>query len=116
MRQFLSSLLIAGSVAACGGGGPTASPVATASVDLPRSYRFEPVAITVQVDTTVTWTNSDNFTHTVRLETTGQIIGQMAPGETVTWTFDAPGLVPYDCSLHPNDMQGTVFVTEADGS
>ena len=39
----------------------------------------------------------------------------MAPGETVTWTFDTPGLVPYDCSLHPTDMPGTVLVTEADG-
>ena len=33
------------------------------SVDLPKSYKFAPAAITVTAGTTVTWTNDDNFTH-----------------------------------------------------
>ena len=53
----------------CVGGGPDgaeASPVATTTVDMPKSYRFAPQAITVEAGSTVTWTNSDNFTHSVR--------------------------------------------------
>ena len=43
-------------------------PVATTEVQLPRSYRFAPAAITVPVGATVTWTNDDNFTHTVQVD------------------------------------------------
>jgi plastocyanin len=60
----------------------------------------------------VTWTNSDNFTHSVRFLDDGD--GEplmMKPGEQVTHVFDAAGLFRYDCSLHPNDMSGTVRVT-----
>jgi plastocyanin len=35
----------------------------------------------------------------------------MAPGESVSHTFTTPGLYPYVCSLHPNDMKGSVLVT-----
>jgi plastocyanin len=109
----LTPVLLAAVVLACGGSAPSAQPVATSVVGLPRSYRFEPAAITVPVRTTVTWTNSDNFTHTVRLKASGEIIGQMAPTESVTYTFEVAGVFAYDCSLHPSDMQGTVLVTEA---
>ena len=48
-------------------GAEAASPSPPTQVDLPRSYRFEPEAITVPDGTTVTWTNNDHFTHSVRL-------------------------------------------------
>jgi plastocyanin len=89
-----------------------AEPVATDQVDLPPSYRFEPEAITVPNGTTVTWTNSDNFTHNVRLLDDGGQELQLAPGESVSFTFTGPGEHHYDCSFHPNDMQGVVIVTE----
>jgi plastocyanin len=103
---ILFTLLLA---AACQAAEPSA-PVATDQVDLPRSYRFAPEDITVPVGTTVTWTNNDNFTHTVRLldTDTDQTVRQ---GETVSHAFTQPGLFRYDCSLHPNDMQGSVLVT-----
>ena len=97
-------------VAACGGGaGAGRSPVATAAVDLPASYRFAPAAITVPAGTTVTWTNSDNFTHNVSLEGLAPLT--MAPGERASHTFTTPGSYPYVCSLHPKDMKGSVLVT-----
>jgi plastocyanin len=37
----------------------------------------------------------------------------MKPGESVSFTFDEPGLHNYDCSFHSTDMKGTVLVTEA---
>jgi len=97
-------------VAACGGGaGTNQSPVATATVDLPKSYRFAPVAISVPAGTTVTWTNHDNFTHNVSLEDADPLT--IAPGESISHTFATPGLYPYVCSLHPKDMKGSVLVT-----
>jgi len=90
-------------------GGPNASPVATTSVDLPKSYKFEPAAITVKAGSTVTWTNDDNFTHSVRLAGAQPLV--MKPGEHVTQTFATPGTYQFDCSFHPQDMKGTVVVT-----
>lgn len=98
-------------VACTGGSGGSASPVATSAVDLPPSYKFVPPAITVAVDTTVTWTNSDNFSHTVDIADDPAEPLFMSPGERVTYTFDSPGTFAYVCSLHPNDMTGTVIVT-----
>ena len=101
-------------VGACGGSGPAGSaaePVATTAVDLPPSYRFEPEAITVPAGSAVTWTNSDNFTHSVQL--TGGEADEprlMQPGATASITFDEPGTYPYQCHLHPTDMRGTVTV------
>ena len=54
-------------VACASAGDATASPVATNTVELPKSYRFAPAAITVPAAATVTWTNHDDFTHNVRL-------------------------------------------------
>lgn len=96
---------------ACSGTAADASPVATSQVDLPPSYRFEPEAITVPDGTTVTWTNSDRFTHNVRLLDDGGDILELAPGESVSFTFRGAGEHRYDCSFHPNDMSGVVVVT-----
>ena len=87
----------------------TPSPVATTTVDLPKSYRFEPPAISVRVGSTVTWTNSDNFTHNVTFP--GEAPKTMAPGERTTREFPTTGTYAYQCTLHPNDMQGSVIVT-----
>jgi plastocyanin len=102
-------------VAACASN-PGTSPVATTSVDLPKSYRFDPPAIAVQVGATVTWTNSDNFTHSVQFDgdpAPGTVIG---PGESTTHVFDQPGTYAYVCSFHPRDMSGSVVVTAEPGS
>ena len=99
-------------LSACAGTTAEADPVAT-EVDLPPSYKFVPEAITVPAGTEVTWTNNDNFTHSVRLLDDGNVVLTMKPGESVSFTFDEPGLHNYDCSFHATDMKGTVLVTEA---
>jgi plastocyanin len=98
-------------LAACGGSSSPPSPVATNAVDLPKSYRFEPKAIAVPAGATVTWTNHDNFTHTIHLFDDGGVIYTLKPGDSATFTFTTPGLHRYECSLHPRDMQGSVLVT-----
>lgn len=113
--RLLLALVAAAALAGCAA--PTSSePVATDVVDLPPSYKFVPENITVPDGTTVTWTNHDNFTHSVRLLDDGGAVMNMAPGESVTYTFTGPGLHHYDCSFHAGDMKGTVQVTEAAAS
>lgn len=88
------------------------TPVATAKVEMPPSYRFDPPVITVKAGTTVTWHNGDHFTHSVRLLDGSGIEKVAAPGESVSITFDKPGEYEYDCSFHPRDMRGKVIVTQ----
>jgi plastocyanin len=108
------ALALAGLVlAACAGAGRRGLPVATARVDLPRSYRYVPAQITVPVGTTVTWRNSDVFTHSVRLRDLADTNLIMKPGDSASYTFTTPGLHRYDCAFHTQMMTGSVEVTAA---
>ena len=100
--------LAAAALAAGCGGTEDAAPVATTEVLMAKSYRFEPRAIEVDAGATVTWTNEDNFTHTVRVE--GGEDHEVGPGESVEIAFDEPGTYEYVCTLHRRDMDGTVVV------
>jgi plastocyanin len=90
----------------CGGGESTA-PVETTQVTMAKSYVFEPATIEVSAGATVTWTNDDNFTHTVEVE--GGDDHEVEPGETYSTTFERAGTYRYVCTLHP-DMDGEVIV------
>jgi plastocyanin len=104
-------LALALALAACSQASST-KPVSTDHVDLPPSYLFSPAQITVKAGTTVTWTNHDNFTHSVRIPPqNGKVVGIMHPGQSVTYTFASSGTYQYDCSFHPQNMKGTVVVT-----
>ena len=113
IARLLVATGLALSLAACGGGAGAAvdaSPVATSSVELPKSYKFVPAAIVVPAGSTVTWANHDDFTHNVTLAD-GTPALTMRPGESATHTFDTAGTFDYMCSLHPKDMRGRVVVT-----
>ncbi len=89
-----------------------AEAVRTAAVNMPASYRFDPVAIEVDAGETVTWTNSDHFSHNVHVLGTAEWRSEvLAPGESVTFTFADPGEYAYQCDLHPQDMTGKVIVS-----
>jgi len=101
--------LLAATVFAAGcGAGESSEPIATTEVKMVKSYRFDPKTIQVRAGQTVTWTNEDNFTHTVQVE--GQADHQVGRGESVEITFDTPGTYHYVCTLHSQDMDGTVIV------
>jgi plastocyanin len=104
---LVAALALTGCAAEAGSG----SPVPTDRVDMPRSYRFAPAAITVPAGSTVTWTNNDQFTHSVRLPEAEAPDMVVKPGETVSHVFETPGTYPYLCTFHPNDMTGTVLVS-----
>jgi plastocyanin len=106
----LTTLLLLPVAACAGSASPNAGPVATAHVDLPQSYLFSPADIVVKAGTTVSWKSSDSFTHSVRLIDSGQVVGIMKPGDTVSFTFATASTYKYDCSFHPQNMKGTVTV------
>jgi plastocyanin len=108
MALAVAAALVLG---ACGSSAP-AAPVATTSVNLPASYRFDPAAITVSPGSTVTWTNNDHFTHSVQFLDGGLPSEPlvMEPGATASFRFDQAGTFRYQCHLHPQNMQGTIRV------
>ena len=63
-----------------------------------KSYRFDPSGSRSRPAQTVTWTNEDNFTHTVRVD--GQDDHKVERGESVSIAFDEPGTYHYVCTLH----------------
>src|SRR3979411_538253 len=86
--------------------------VRTNHVDLPPSYQFAPANIEVRPGSMVTWTNHDNFTHSVEVQ--GQTeVHMLRPGESTQISFAQPGTYPYVCTLHTQNMRGTVVVTVA---
>ncbi len=110
-RRFLPAVaVLAGAVFAvgCGGSGESSEPVATTEVQMVKSYRFDPKTIEIEAGETVTWTNDDNFTHTVQVD--GQSDHHVEQGESVSITFDEPGTYEYVCTLHRQDMDGEVIV------
>ena len=95
-------------VAAGCGGSESSEPVATTEVTMAKSYRFDPKAVEIQAGQSVTWTNDDNFTHTVKVD--GQADHKVERGESVSIAFDTPGTYHYVCTLHSQDMEGEVIV------
>ena len=91
----------------------TKDAIPTTSVKI-SNFMFDPMAITVKVSDTVTWTNMDSVHHTVTADTAsadapdGPLIGQ---GETYSFKFTKAGTYTLHCTAHPY-MHGTVVVTE----
>lgn len=107
-------------VAACSGG--TASPAATEapSAEAPAGgagavsivdFAFTPPDLSVAVDSTVTWTNTGDNTHTVKWSDGTPESSGLASGATYQRTFDAAGAYAYVCGIH-GSMAGTITVTE----
>jgi plastocyanin len=105
---LVSALLSAG--CASGGNPSSGEPVATNQVELPKSYRFDPASIVVDAGSTVTWTNQDDFPHNVHLLDGSERTVELPLGGEGTLTFEEAGQFDYECSLHPQQMQGSVTV------
>ena len=104
---FVAVLAVTVVAAGCGATG-NAAPVATTAISMAKSYRFSPNTIQINAGQSVTWTNNDNFTHTVKVD--GQDDHKVDRGHSVSITFDKPGTYHYVCTLHSHDMHGTVIV------
>ena len=72
-------------------------------------YTPQVVVVVIGVNNTVTWTNHDQIVHNI-LTTSGLFSsGDLAYGQTYTFTFTQPGTFAYYCSYHPS-MAGVVIV------
>jgi plastocyanin len=74
-------------------------------------FAFDPAAVSIQVGTTVQWTNNDSVTHTVTSDDGLFDSGNLSTNDTFSFTFEEPGTFAYSCAIHPY-MAGTIEVSQ----
>ena len=73
---------------------------------------FNPARLSVKAGQEVVWSwNDGGVAHTVTADDGSFDSGRMTTG-TYRHTFDHPGEVQYHCAIHPQQMMGTVVVTQ----
>lgn len=85
---------------------PVAIPVGAAALG---TAAFMPDQLTVEVGSTVTWTNTDSVSHTSTSDAAGWDSGIVAPGGHFSSSFQTAGTFSYHCAIHPG-MVGTIVV------
>ena len=75
------------------------------------NFTFAPATMTVEVGSTVTWTNRDDIPHTVVSADDPRAFKSKAldTGDTFSFTFSKAGTYSYFCSIHPK-MVGRIVV------
>jgi len=71
---------------------------------------FQPNVVTVELGTTVTWTNNQSVAHNVIFADFSSPL--LEEGETFTHKFDKAGTYTYKCGIHPS-MTGKIIVKPA---
>jgi plastocyanin len=74
------------------------------------SFAFTPSSLSVHTGTRVTFTNRDATTHTVTADGGLFNSGNLATGQSFSFTFMGRGSFTYHCQIHPS-MTGTIGVT-----
>lgn len=91
-------------------------PPAKAQVMDQKSLLFQPHIMVAQVGATVEFLNSDKVAHNIFWPSVsgnkklGHNMGTWPTGEKRNFKFDAPGIVPLLCNVHP-EMSGYIIVT-----
>lgn len=70
---------------------------------------YSPADLEVGPEETVEWENAGEQPHTVTFDDEVDSL-EIHPGETWARTFDEDGEFAYYCTMHPDDMEGTVTV------
>lgn len=120
MRKTLVVFALGLSLAGCAGNNdkdassakPSTKGSATAAVSV-KDFAFGPKSVTVKTGGTVTWTNEDEFDHSVQiddLQVDGPKFGPQTMPVTYSHRFTKAGTYAYICGVH-NSMTGTVVVT-----
>ena len=73
-------------------------------------FAFTPSSLSVHTGTLVTFTNRDGATHTVTADGGLFNSGDLATGQSFSFTFMGRGSFPYHCQIHPS-MTGTITVS-----
>lgn len=74
-------------------------------------FAFDPQTKTINLGTTVRWTNNDAVSHTSTSDSPYWDSGTLTQGADWSFTFDSLGVFPYHCGFHPT-MLGTLIVIQ----
>jgi plastocyanin len=94
---------------------PPTSPAQSGLVQIAyRNITIAPDAIKVKVGSTIRWTNYDSVEHDVTSEGGPQTFASKTFGEGGTFEIKAnkPGVIHYECTIHPTTMNGTIDVVK----
>ncbi|HEV2927474.1 MAG TPA: cupredoxin family copper-binding protein [Propionibacteriaceae bacterium] len=75
-------------------------------------FAFSPPTLTITAGDMVTWTNEDQVVHTATSTNGSFDSGDLAQGQSFSFTFTTPGTYIYLCTPHP-DMTGQIVVAAA---
>jgi plastocyanin len=77
-----------------------------------RNIAIDPDTVRVKVGSTIKWTNYDPVDHNVTSESGPQKFASKDFGEGGTFEIKVtkPGVIHYECTIHPATMNGTIEV------
>jgi plastocyanin len=77
-----------------------------------RNIAIDPDTLKVKVGSTIKWTNFDSVEHNVISQGGPQKFTSKDFGENGTFEIKAtkPGVIHYECTIHPASMNGTIEV------
>ncbi|MDB5054242.1 MAG: blue (type 1) copper domain protein [Bacilli bacterium] len=81
----------------------------TYSIDM-QNFKFSQAELTVEVGSTVTWTNKDSVKHNAVAVDGSFSLPLLANGESGSFTFTKPGVYDYYCEPHKSFMKATIIV------
>jgi plastocyanin len=79
-----------------------------------RNIAIDPDTVRVKVGSTIKWTNYDPVEHNVTSES-GPIkfaSKNFGEGHTIEFKMTKPGVIHYECTIHPATMNGTIEVVK----
>jgi plastocyanin len=94
---------------------PASGPVRSGTVQVAyRNITIAPDTLKVKVGSTIRWTNFDTVAHNVTSEGGPQKFASKDFGEKGTFEIKAlkPGVIHYECTIHPASMNGTIEVVD----
>jgi plastocyanin len=79
-----------------------------------RNIAIDPDTVRVKVGTTVRWTNYDPVEHNVTSKSGPVSFASkdFSEGHTVEFKMTKPGIIHYECTIHPATMNGTIEVVQ----
>jgi plastocyanin len=92
---------------------PASAQVQSGSVQIAyRNITIQPDTVKVKVGSSITWTNYDSIEHNVTSEGGPQKFASGDIGEGAHFAIRAttPGVIHYECTIHPTSMNGTIEV------
>ena len=77
-----------------------------------RNITIQPDTVKVKVGSSITWTNYDSIEHNVTSEGGPRRFAShnISEGDHFAIKATTPGVIHYECTIHPTSMNGTIEV------